>query len=190
VFPRNLWLIYTESPNYNPDRNIGDVEDYMVGGLIGAVITTIIVSITKKFKLIMLVLIVCSVIGLIIFHYSLYLNDGSKFMLIGIIINGTSSLSFYSICFEFIVRLAPKKGESLTTGSVNLCTAWIVIILYFLASIRHDFRFGTKVILFTMYVTHGLALIMLVLFVPENVDGEDVRSSMISMYTGTMISNN
>lgn len=108
-------MIYDENNKFiedNPNKNILDVFHYMVGGLIAMPICVCIVAITKKYKPILMFLILIVITGLVIFDFALYqsVEYGNKLITIAMYLTGIGSLTFYGICFEFLVTLTDRKG--------------------------------------------------------------------------------
>ena len=48
----------------------------------------------------------------------------------GIAMIGLASFAIYGLSFEYVVMMTPRKGESLTTGSINLWANVIALLIY------------------------------------------------------------
>ena len=74
-----------------------------------------------------------SLIGFILIGVGINIKvGGNNFLIIGTIMTGTASFAIYGLSFEFMVMLTPRKGESLTTGCINLWSCVFALIIYFM----------------------------------------------------------
>ena len=75
---------------------------------------------------------------------------------------GTSTISFSANVYSYIVYLAPRKDESLSAGFNNSLTCAFALCLYFISSQESDDpHYATETILYAMYASHFLALVLL-----------------------------
>ena len=73
-----------------------------------------------------------------------------------------STVSFYANVYSYIVYLTPRKDESLSTGFNNLLTCAFALGLYFISSqASKNPHYATEAILYAMYASHFLALVLL-----------------------------
>ena len=73
-----------------------------------------------------------------------------------------STISFCANVYSFIVYLTPRKDESLSTGFNNLLACAFALGLYFVSSQESDNpHYATETILYAMYASHFLALVLL-----------------------------
>ena len=104
-----------------------------------------------------------SLTGYIIFGIGLNTEvGGNNMLIIGIMMSGTASFAIYGLSFEFMVMLTgPSKGESLTTGCINLWTCMFALIIYIV--LYFNTSNTTKIVLWSMYISHSLALVLICL---------------------------
>ena len=65
-------MIYEEHKQFDPNRNITDVRNYMLGGFVGWPVFVTLVACTKKYKPILMYLILVSLTGLVLFNYAMF----------------------------------------------------------------------------------------------------------------------
>jgi hypothetical protein len=111
----------------------------MIGGLAGAPVFIILVACTKRFKPVLMFLILLNLTGLGIFNYAIYQSKerGDILITAAMYIIGCGSFSFYGIAFEFLVSITNRNGESLTCGCVNFYTCVLAMFFYYLSSLEN-----------------------------------------------------
>jgi hypothetical protein len=81
-----------------------------------------------------------SLTGFIIFDVGLNIEvGGNNYLTIGMTMIGSASFAIYGLSFEFMVLLTPRKGESLTTGCINLWSCVFALIIYYMLYFNSEY---------------------------------------------------
>jgi hypothetical protein len=81
-----------------------------------------------------------SLTGFIIFGVGLNIEvGGNNYLIIGMTMIGSASFAIYGLSFEFMVMLTPRKGESLTTGCINLWSCVFALIIYYMLYFNSEY---------------------------------------------------
>lgn len=151
-----------------------------MASIVGSFVFTFVVYLTNQSKKVLIGLIITSLSGFIIFYYGLHQSNGQSMLMLGISLIGLTSFAIYGLAFEFIVMLTPHKGQSLTSGSINLWANALALLNYL---INYFIPINTtKITIWSMIISLVLALVIFTFCVPTQkiIKGNYHRDSLLS----------
>ena len=132
---------------------------YMLAGILGGVIASLVLTRDPIFRLSTNVVILGTFITFLfieMFVGGMTYKEGYWSVLSFIIVNGFINIALYSVCFEYVVYLTPGIGETLSGGCINtlanlLGFLEIIIIQQLIADDKADPKYGIDYAMYTMY---------------------------------------
>jgi len=88
-------------------------------------VVTILLSRGGKFKLYGIIILIASVISFTMFHLiatKVPYKEAHSWMILAIVFNGATTISLYSVVFEYAVELTPGVGEAMSGAIINSLT--------------------------------------------------------------------